>query len=86
MQNVASGHKRTIYSVAWSKNNIIATGSGDNSLRLFSFNNDQLQLIMNKEKAHDSDINSVTWNPVHSNIIASCGDDGKIKIWRHGSA
>jgi WD40 repeat protein len=86
IQTVASGHKRTIYSVAWSKNNIIATGSGDNSLRLFTFKNDVLELLGAKEKAHASDINCVTWNPVHSNILASCGDDGRIKIWQFGNA
>jgi len=78
---VTSDHKRSIFSVCWSKNNIIATGSGDNSIKLFSFKNDVLEQISTTEKAHSSDVNCVTWNPMISNILASCGDDGHIKIW-----
>ena len=34
--------------------------------------------------AHENDINCIRWNPSNerNNIIASTGDDGKVKIWR----
>lgn len=81
LANIASGHTRSIYSVAWSKKNIIATGSGDNSIRLFAFENDNLRPLGFKLKAHESDINCVCWNPVNQETLATCGDDGRIKIW-----
>jgi WD40 repeat protein len=31
--------------------------------------------------AHEGDVNCVAWNPKDSKILASCGDDGLIKIW-----
>ncbi|KAM7186930.1 WD40-repeat-containing domain protein [Rhypophila sp. PSN 637] len=31
--------------------------------------------------AHDPRCNSVTWNPADPCMFATCGDDGKIKIW-----
>jgi WD40 repeat protein len=36
------------------------------------------------EDAHDGDINSVRWNPSLSlsNLLATAGDDGLVKLWR----
>lgn len=33
-------------------------------------------------QAHENDINSVVFHPSDSSILASCSDDGKIKIWK----
>jgi WD40 repeat protein len=85
-KTIVSGHKRCIYSVAWSKSNIVATGSGDDSIKLFRSRNDNLELLLSKEKAHQCDINCVSWNPVNTEILASCGDDGTIKLWRFDDA
>jgi WD40 repeat protein len=82
-QIIPSGHKRSIFSVAWSKTDIVATGSGDDSIRLFKVINGHLELITVKVKAHTNDVNCVAWNPVHSNILASCGDDGHIRVWNY---
>lgn len=32
-------------------------------------------------RAHTGDVNQVAWNPADSNILASCGDDGLVRIW-----
>lgn len=88
--STSSGHHtRTIFSVKWSKfNNLIATASGDNSLHVFRFNENgnleeqpKLALLTQEREAHSQDCNCVDWNPVQPNLLASCSDDGTIKIW-----
>ena len=32
--------------------------------------------------AHGNDVNCVAFHPVHGDILASCSDDAKIKIWK----
>ncbi|MBA0793461.1 hypothetical protein Gohar_017865, partial [Gossypium harknessii] len=62
-------HDRTIFSVHWSREGIIASGAADDAVRLFveskdgSMNGSSYQLLLKKEKAHDMDVNSVQWCP-----------------------
>ena len=35
-----------------------------------------------KENAHSQDVNSIAWNPVEDNLLASASDDGSVKLWR----
>jgi WD40 repeat protein len=32
--------------------------------------------------AHENDVNCVAFHPVNGTILASCSDDGKVKIWK----
>lgn len=86
---ISGYHSRTIYSVKWSKkNNLIATASADNSIHIFKENESTdpneptLTLLEFKENAHSQECNCVDWNPVHENLLASCSDDGTVKIWK----
>ncbi|KAG5253556.1 hypothetical protein OIU78_019227 [Salix suchowensis] len=80
-------HDRTIFSVHWSREGIIASGAADDALRFFVESNDGLvdgpsyKLLLKREKAHDMDINSVQWGPKETRLLASTSDDGTIKIW-----
>ncbi|TQD88988.1 hypothetical protein C1H46_025495 [Malus baccata] len=82
-------HDRTIFSVHWSRDNIIASGAADDAIRFFVENDDQdglvdgpsYKLLLRKENAHDMDINSVQWSPGEDRVLASAADDGTIKIW-----
>ncbi|XWS59495.1 hypothetical protein CRYUN_Cryun08bG0127100 [Craigia yunnanensis] len=80
-------HDRTIFSVHWSREGIIASGAADDAVRLFveskdgSMNGPSYQLLLKKEKAHDMDVNSVQWCPGEMRLLASASDDGMIKIW-----
>jgi WD40 repeat protein len=72
--------------VKWSNlNNLIATGSADNSLQIFeeneSNNEPKFSLVYKEENAHSQDVNCVDWNPLRPNILASCSDDRTVKIW-----
>jgi len=88
---LSGDHRRCIYSVDWSHSNgLIATGSGDDAIRIFSETTDQdhhtpgtgatYSLTTTVEKAHTSDVNCVAWAP-SGNLLASCGDDGFVKLW-----
>ncbi|XP_011006041.1 PREDICTED: probable cytosolic iron-sulfur protein assembly protein CIAO1 homolog [Populus euphratica] len=80
-------HDRTIFSVHWSREGIIASGAADDALRFFVESKDGLvdgpsyKLLLKREKAHDMDINSVQWGPGETGLLASTSDDGTIKIW-----
>ncbi|PIA59059.1 hypothetical protein AQUCO_00400131v1 [Aquilegia coerulea] len=84
-------HDRTIFSVHWSREGVIASGAADDAIRLFVENNDDLvegpsyKLLLKKEKAHDMDVNSVQWSFKENRLLASASDDGTIKIWELAS-
>uniref|UniRef100_T1ISH2 Probable cytosolic iron-sulfur protein assembly protein Ciao1 n=1 Tax=Strigamia maritima TaxID=126957 RepID=T1ISH2_STRMM len=82
-------HSRTIYDVDWSHiTGDIATGCGDNCIRVFresesyDLNNPSYNLVATMLKAHDQDVNCVTWNPKIPGLLASCSDDGLVKLWK----
>ncbi|OAY66106.1 Protein CIA1 [Ananas comosus] len=74
-------HDRTIFSVHWSSEGVIASGAADDAMCLFVENQDHSVdeapyiLLLKKEKAHDMDVNS------EPSLLASASDDGVIKLW-----
>nr|GMD86827.1 protein CIA1 [Ipomoea batatas] len=81
-------HDRTVFSVHWSREGIIASGAADDAIRLFVENEDKsvdgptYSLLLKKEKAHEMDVNAVQWNTAaDKRLLASASDDGTIKIW-----
>lgn len=40
-------------------------------------------VVAREQRAHTGDVNRVAWSPVHDNILASCGDDGLVRIWQY---
>ena len=68
----------------------LATCSGDDTLHIFqegSMDSSSIKPAFNLSActtcAHDEDVNSVRWNPDGSNILASAGDDGVVKLWKY---
>lgn len=82
-------HERAIYDISWCRlSGCIATASGDDSLCVFKElstldpkNQPQFELAAKARAAHGQDVNSVDWNPKEEGLLASCSDDGTIKLW-----
>ncbi|KAL6514360.1 Cytosolic iron-sulfur protein assembly protein [Orobanche hederae] len=80
-------HDRTIFSVHWSREGVIASGAADDAIRLFVPSEAGLvdeptyRLLLKKEKAHDMDVNAVQWSSMENGRLASASDDGTVKIW-----
>lgn len=81
-------HSRTVYDVSWChQTDLIATASADNAIRIFKEapNSDPHQpmfdLIEVVESAHSEDVNCVLWNLNTPGLLASCSDDGTVKVW-----
>jgi WD40 repeat protein len=83
-QKIDEAHGRTMYSVTWSKSNYLATSGADDSIKIYQQSeSSQFVLKETKTKAHHTDVNCLRWNPKQINILASCGDDGLIRIWEY---
>lgn len=86
-------HSRSIYDVSWSKtSDVIASCSGDNSLVIYGRDSsgepqdgDMFTCVERLSQAHDCDVNTVVWNPRQSGLLATGGDDRKIKIWNYSA-
>lgn len=89
---VSGQHDRPIYSVHWSADGRhIASACGDNALRIFDHAEgadgcDTCTPAAKRESAHDQDLNCVRWHPSDPELLATCGDDGTIKLWRYRRA
>ena len=59
--------------------------AGDNAVRVFECTEGQWTLQATAEAAHDQDVNCVCWHPADLHCLASCSDDGTIKLWRYQS-
>ena len=42
----------------------------------------EFNIVAQMPMAHSNDVNCVQFHPVKGDILASCSDDGKIKIWK----
>lgn len=74
-------HSRPIYSVSWCpRTGLLATGCGDNGVRVFAEEGGSWQLKC--RESHDQDVNWVAWNPESPGLLASAGDDCLIRIWQ----
>jgi len=94
VRTLSGYHSRPIYSVDWAPcgGDWVATGDGDNRLCIFSPSTDAelsdpalpepWSLLASTDGAHESDVNCVRWHPNIAGLLASCGDDGAIRLWQ----
>mmetsp|Transcript_44325 Transcript_44325/g.32342 ORF Transcript_44325/g.32342 Transcript_44325/m.32342 type:complete len:144 (+) Transcript_44325:528-959(+) len=71
--------------------NLIASGGADNKIMCYEVNKESLMqkdsqcfsfnILSEKVDAHENDVNCVAFNPKNPLVLASCSDDGFVKIW-----
>lgn len=84
-------HSRSIYDVSWSNlDEIFASASGDNSIAIYKSDAseskdgcDIFTCVHRFSQAHDCDVNCLAWSPGQSGLLASAGDDRKVKLWTY---
>lgn len=91
---VLSGfHERPVYDVKWCHlTGCIASAAGDDSVTVYKeipsqdqINAPNFEIVTRVKGAHSEDVNCVAWNPKEEGLLASCSDDGKIKLWKLSS-
>ena len=82
-------HARTIFSLDWSyhPSPLLASGGADDAIVLHApagGRADEPSFVRAavRSKAHASDVNCVRWSPAEADLLASCGDDALVRLWR----
>lgn len=74
-----------LYNLSWNPSSThLALASSEHSIKIVSCGADEgLEIVGGIEGAHHGcEINCLAWSPVDGNVLASVGDDGKLKLWR----
>ncbi|CAB9508969.1 sulfur protein assembly protein [Seminavis robusta] len=66
----------------------IVTAGGDDRIQIYrealgSTSDRPLFSLDASVVSHDGDVNSVCWHPHDGSLLASCGDDGTVRIWKY---
>lgn len=64
-----------------SEESAFATCSVDGTVQVVDMRMNSYKKAQICIKAHDCDVNVISWNTITKNLIASGGDDGSIKVW-----
>ncbi|KAI3653397.1 hypothetical protein MP228_001344 [Amoeboaphelidium protococcarum] len=77
-----SGHKQGKYVIrscfGGAGQKFVASGSEDNNVYIWNW---ERNLLLETLSGHTSTVNSVSWNPQNSSMIASASDDCTIRVW-----
>lgn len=77
-QGVTQGNY-TIYSCFGGVNeSFVASGSEDNKVYIWHIRREEPLATLS---GHTRTVNCVSWNPVYPSMLASCSDDGTVRIW-----
>ena len=78
-----SSHTQAVEGLQWSPSEatVFASCSSDQSVRVWDVRVKTRKNVVGIMKAHDSDVNVITWNKGTTYLLASGGDEGVIKIW-----
>lgn len=78
-----SYHQESVEDIQFSPTevDVFATCSTDGTVRVCDMKQHSYKQAQITIKAHDCDVNVISWNPLTPNLIASGADDGSIKVW-----
>ena len=83
--NPFSSHTSSVEDLQWSpsEGTVFASCSADQSIRIWDVRVKGRRSAMAVERAHNSDVNVISWNKVSSTsyLLVSGGDEGDIKVW-----
>lgn len=57
----------------------LASSGVDGTIRIWNLDTKECVKVL--EKAHDSDVNVISWNPIVGDLLLSGDDDGCFKVW-----
>jgi histone-binding protein RBBP4 len=79
--HVFEGHKDVVHDVSWhgSEDHILASASGDNSIKLWDTR--LRKCVLEYADAHRASTNAIQFHPLASFQLASGGHDNLIKMW-----
>jgi len=70
---------------------LIVTGGADNKIICYEVskaslldkesNNFSFNILTSKASAHENDVNCLSFHPKNPLLLASCSDDGFVKLW-----
>ena len=75
--NVFGEHPRIIHAIAWASDRLLICGGEDGKLKWWNVESDELLWVID---AHHGTVLSLKRSP-DGTKLASCGDDGEIRIW-----
>jgi WD40 repeat protein len=76
-----SGHKEGIRCLAISEDGVIASGSNDHSVKLWSFSQ---QKFIQTLRGHTAEVNAVVFVPFHPYLLTAC-ENNLFRIWNYGT-
>lgn len=81
-QTECVGHKKKVHCLAWNQQGtLLASGSVDNTTRLWQFNSSGESVSVHELKGHSDSIDQLCWNPRRPNQLATTSSDKTVRIW-----
>ncbi|KAJ3430102.1 tho complex subunit 3 tho3 [Anaeramoeba flamelloides] len=78
---INSGHERSIHSLSWNSKDVLASGSGDTTIRTWYFTNSQSFVCDKVFTGHSGSIDQLCWSEQNPNLLASASSDRTVGIW-----
>ncbi|KAG8734574.1 ribosome biosynthesis protein rrb1 [Ceratobasidium sp. 414] len=78
-----TGHTQPVEDIQWSpsETTVFASCSSDKSVRVWDVRAKGRRNAVQIARAHDSDVNVMSWNRGTSYLLVTGGDEGGIKVW-----
>lgn len=76
-------HTSSVEDLQWSPSEptVFASCSADQSVQIWDVRSKERKSIASIDRAHDADVNVISWNRGTSYLLVSGGDEGGIKVW-----
>lgn len=78
-----TSHTSSIEDLQWSPSEptVFASCSADQSVQVWDVRSKGRKSVAGIDRAHDADVNVISWNRRTSYLLLSGGDEGGIKVW-----